>query len=72
MQLLYSAHQSNFSTSEFHQSCDSLGPTLIFIKSKGFGKVFGGYSSKPWSSEGLWELDSEAFLFSVTDEQTYV
>ena len=36
------------------------------------GRVFGGYTFKPWKSEGGWQEDDKAFIYSVTDETKHM
>ncbi len=51
---------------------DNKGPTVTLIKSSNNDKVFGGYTSVPWtSSEYTWVRDEKAFLFSLTDNRKY-
>lgn len=65
--LLYKASEHNFSTNIFHQLCDNKGATLTVIKSN-HGHIFGGYTSKSWSSKFGFVSDKNAFLFLFKTE----
>ena len=52
---------------DFHEACDDQGPTLTFAKSED-GRVFGGFTSLSWQSEGNVQHDPHSFLFSITDQ----
>jgi hypothetical protein len=43
---------------------------MTFVKST-FGRVFGGYTEVPWSSERGWMQESKSFMFSLDDETVY-
>merc|ERR1712157_614582 len=60
--LLFRASQHQFLASKFHELCDDHGPTLVIIQSN-YGHVFGGYTSKKWSSNEGSSEDEDAFLF---------
>ena len=63
-QLLFKARENNYSVNKFHNYCDNKGATLTIIKS-GVGNVFGGYTSKSWTSNGTYVKDEDAFLFLI-------
>ncbi|CDW87369.1 tldc domain-containing protein [Stylonychia lemnae] len=63
--LIYKGIRDGFLSSKFHEICDNKGSTVSFILSDS-GQVFGGYTSKPWNSDGKYQKDSGAFLFSLS------
>ena len=56
----------------FHEKCDGHSNTITFIKVGSSDRVFGGFSTKPWSTpegkHGSFCHDDEAFIFSLSDE----
>ena len=52
---------------KFHELCDGKGPTITIIRSE-HKKLFGGYSSVSWHSNG-WSSAPGSFIFSL-DNQT--
>jgi hypothetical protein len=51
---------------------DQRGPTITLVRSSNNDKVFGGFTSVPWtSSEYKWVRDEKAFLFSLSDNRKY-
>ena len=46
--LIFRASSDGKSAADFHRCCDNKGRTLIVIQSGEF--IFGGYTSKPWTS----------------------
>jgi len=59
---LYSASTDGNTSMAFHKKCDGKGATITVVESR-TGKVFGGFSSRPWSSrKGFFSADS-AWLF---------
>ena len=69
-QLLFRASEHNYSAKMFHTLCDDKGATLTLIKSH--GNIFGGYTSKSWTSTGDDEvtcvMDPNAFIFLVQSD----
>ena len=51
---------------QFHTICDGIPQTVMIIKAKETGQIFGGYTKNPWSSNGSYSNDATAFLFSLT------
>ena len=51
---------------EFHKYCDNKGPTLTLIKTNK-NKIFGGFTTLDWKSEGGEILDesNSTFIFSL-------
>ncbi len=66
--LLYKASIDGFSPSSFHFKVDGKSSTLSIIKSDK-NNIFGGYISIPWASSGIWQSDSNSFLFSLVNPQ---
>ena len=66
--LLFRASEHESSLAEkFHELCDGKGPTITIARSE-YKKLFGGYASISWNSDGdLYAPNS--FLFSL-DKQT--
>ena len=54
----------------FHQKCDNIVNTLIFIQSAG-NKRFGGFTSEKWNSIENWKNDKNAFIFSLDKKMIY-
>jgi hypothetical protein len=70
--LLYSGSNDGYSSSTFHGKCDnSGGQTVVVIKSTN-GNIFGGFTSKDWSSNGSYTSDKDAFLFSIKNSKNNV
>ena len=45
LRLIYKASRDGFGKINFHDRCDNLNrPAVFIIKSKKFGKIFGGYT----------------------------
>ena len=65
LELLYRATKDGFSTANFHSKCDGKANTLVFCHSN-LGKKFGGFTTKAWHSNGRFEYDPNAFIFSIT------
>ena len=63
-ELLFRTNVDGDSSSTFHSKCDGKGTTITFVKTTG-GKRIGGFSSIPWSNNGNYKTDSEAFIFSL-------
>ena len=66
--LLYRATIDGFSAHSFHKKCDGQSNTLTIIKST-YGNIFGGFTTKPWSSNGQYVDDPDAFVFSLINCQ---
>lgn len=47
--LLYRGSRDGFGSKEFLAKVDKKGPTLTVIKSKQYGRVFGGYTNIQYS-----------------------
>ena len=68
--LIYKASKDGDSASSFHWKCDGHFPTIVFIQTID-GKKFGGYCSKPWTSDGKYYEDENCFLFSIDLRKKY-
>lgn len=67
-QLLFKASRDGFAASTFHSKCDNRGETITIIQSTN-DNIFGGYTSKPWTSNGGWIDDSQkAFIFALKSQ----
>ncbi|CDW83643.1 tldc domain-containing protein [Stylonychia lemnae] len=66
-ELLYRGTRDGFTSSIFHSRCDQQAPTLTFIASDK-DKVFGGYTSIPWTQSPKLYQDDKAFIFSLTNK----
>jgi len=64
--LIYKGTKDGFQSAKFHEKCDDKGATIVLIKSKTNGEVFGGSVSVGWTRDGNYHADTTAFLFSIT------
>ena len=64
-ELLWKGSRDGYQAETFHTKCDNQGPTLTVIKSE-HDKVFGGFTSVPWTSAGASINDPTAFIYSLT------
>jgi len=62
--LLFQTSKDGQSPSTFHSRCDSKGPTVVIVQTKG-GNVFGGYTYTSWASSGGYSGSTKAFLFRL-------
>jgi hypothetical protein len=65
-ELLYKASRDGFDANVFHSQCNNKGPTMTVIQSNN-NYLFGGYTSVAWTSSGSYAVDSNAFLFTLTN-----
>jgi len=65
-ELLYKASRDGFDANAFHNRCDNKGPTITIVQSTN-NYLFGGYTSVAWTSSGSYAIDSNAFLFTLTN-----
>jgi hypothetical protein len=67
LRLLYRGSRDGFTAERFHALCDSMGPTLVVIRSKTTEAVFGGYAAQSWQSppSAVYTKSKECFLFSL-------
>jgi len=65
-QLLYKASRDGFDVNVFHNRCNNNGATMKIIQSNN-NYLFGGYTSVAWASSNQYAVDSNAFLFTLTN-----
>ena len=65
-QLLYRGSRDGWRPTDFHQTCNDKGCTVVLVKSEK-GNIFGGYADSPWKSDGalIASPRGSAFLFSL-------
>ena len=66
--LIYQASKDGFRAGNFHSKCDDKSPTLTIFRVKHLGYIFGGYTEVKWSQFSEHTLDSNAFIFSLTNK----
>jgi len=77
LDLLYKGSQAGFTAKKFHEKCDNKSPTISFIKSKEYGRIFGGYTVQNWTQTTspipahYERKDDTAFIFSLTHNEKY-
>ncbi len=64
--ILFSAEKDGFKNATFHEKCNNKGPTLTVVYAND-GYIFGGFTTKTWTSVGNYVADQEAFIFTLTD-----
>ena len=64
---LYSGINDGFEAKIFHQLCDNQGPTLTLITNTTTDGIFGGFTSKEWTTPRTFKSykDKSAFLFQI-------
>ena len=74
--LIYRASEHGYTAESFHECCNDKGPTFVIIRSTE-GWLFGGYTTKSWSGDCIYEMiyllhnigetknDSSAFIFTL-------
>ena len=67
---LYRAREDGDKASDFHKLCDQKGPTLTIGKTRK-GYIFGGFTMMPWSSNGNYATDVNAFVFSLNQKKYF-
>ncbi|XP_036067439.1 interferon-induced protein 44-like [Oryzias melastigma] len=68
LKLLYKASIHGFTGAAFHLRCDNQYPTVC-VGYNNSGRVFGGYTRRPFSQSGQYVNDDQAFLFSFSGEK---
>lgn len=68
--LLYRASRDGDNCTDFHSKCDNKLNTVTFIKDKN-GKIFGGFANQKWNQDNNWISDSNAFIFSLDNNEIY-
>ena len=66
MRRLYLASNHGFLGENFHNKCDGHPNTLSIIQIEN-GNIFGGFTTKIWTSENCYVEDSQAFIFSFAN-----
>ena len=66
--LLYRGSCDGFRASDFHSRCDYKAKTLTIVKSTN-GNIFGGFTSAQWKSTHSWQVDKNAFIFSLVNKE---
>ena len=67
--LLYRGSRDGFEAKYFHLNCDNKSPTLTIIRAQDSGFIFGGYTEAAWKSLHGFQVDPNAFLFSLTNKE---
>jgi len=67
--LLYRGSRDGFGAKDFHLKCDNKSSTLTIIKAQESGFIFGGYTEAAWIPSGGFQVDPNAFLFSLTNKE---
>mmetsp|Transcript_80768 Transcript_80768/g.112191 ORF Transcript_80768/g.112191 Transcript_80768/m.112191 type:complete len:191 (-) Transcript_80768:238-810(-) len=71
VKLIYSGKKDGYTASAFHQKVNGKGATISVMKSKTYGKVFGGFLDKDWGSSNGTINSDKVFLFSITNKEKY-
>jgi len=72
LKLLYKGSRDGFTSALFRYKCGYKAPTICFIKSKDYNKIFGGYTELSWGQSAIGVCDDpNAFIFSVTNQEKY-
>ena len=66
--LIYRASIDGFGATDFHSKCDGKSPTLIILKAKETGFIFGGYTEATWQGDEIQKSDNNSFIFSLTNK----
>jgi hypothetical protein len=70
--------RDGFSLETFHEKLDGKGPLIFFVRSADHNKVFGGYTSKPWTTPAShlgkqqYHYDHNAFIFSLSKKTKHI
>ena len=67
--LIYRGSRDGFGAKDFHSKCDNKSPTLTIIKAQDSGFIFGGYTEAAWKSLNGFQVDPNAFIFSLTNKE---
>jgi len=72
-ELVYRGSRDGFTAAAFHQKCDKHQPTVTIMKSKEYGKVFGGFSNENWKQlENIGHYKkAKSFVFSISERTKY-
>jgi len=64
LELLYSATKDGDSAEKFHSKCNNQGPTVTLFETDK-DNIFGGYTSKDWTSNNNYKIDPDCFIFTL-------
>lgn len=64
--ILFQADKDGFKNTTFHEKCNNKGPSLTVVFAND-GYIFGGFTTKSWTSCGNYVSDTEAFIFTLSD-----
>ncbi|EAR85186.2 hypothetical protein TTHERM_00486370 (macronuclear) [Tetrahymena thermophila SB210] len=67
LELIYRASRDKLTKQTFDEKVCGVFPSVVFIKSWEYFKIFGAYLSVPWSIEQGYQQDENAFLFSISE-----
>lgn len=70
LKLIYRASRDGFSSKNFHDLCDNMGPTVTIIKTSE-NHIFGGFTKRNWlpcKNPPFWKQDSLAYIFSLVND----
>jgi len=65
-ELLYRGSRDGSLSKNFHEKCDSQGPTLILYRNDK-ECIFGGFASIPWSNQGGYKKAPDCFIFTLNN-----
>ena len=69
--LLFQGSRDGFTAESFHKKCDDQGSTLILIFVKETGRLFGGFTDIPWTSDNKEVYkNGNSFIFSLRPDGT--
>ena len=71
MELIYRISRDGALSRDFHDRCDGVKDTFTFIKSEGYNRVFGGYTSIPWTYLFGDKKDEKAYIYSISDQKIF-
>ncbi|CDW76029.1 UNKNOWN [Stylonychia lemnae] len=69
--LCFKATRDGFSSNKFHENCDKRSSYSITLVKSTDGKVFGGYSTKPWRADGHYSSSYDSLVFSVDKAESF-
>jgi len=70
MSLIYRGSRDGFDSGDFLMRCEGKVPTICFVRSQNYNKIFGGFTNVRWMSY-TWEKDPTAFIFSLTHGEKF-
>ena len=68
--LLYRASRDEFEAKIFHDKCDNVQGTLVFVENNK-GIKFGGFTMETWNGAYVAKFDKYAFCFSISLKKIY-